>query len=154
MIRTLVPDSDPILHMSASAIDLDADTASLHMLIRDLWETLEFHRGYGLAAVQVGQPFRLFVMRTVAKKLVVINPIVLSESEDTTPFVEGCLSYPGQDYEVIRANRIKVSYYNGDLDHKSHYLNGMDARVFAHETDHCNGLTMHDRGKVWVNPET
>ena len=146
MIRDLVPDSDLILHTPATPVDLDADPASLQALIGDLWDTLNFHSAYGLAAVQIGVPFRMFVMKTDAKKLLVINPLITFESEEKGQFDEGCLSYPDVWYRVERSNRIKVSYYDENLDHKSHYLNGMDARVFLHEYNHTRGITMLDIG--------
>ncbi len=60
-------------------------------------------------------------------------------------YVEGCLSDPGHEYGVVRHSKIVVKYKALDgsgLHERHHYLEGLTAQVFQHETDHLNGKTI------------
>ena len=102
------------------------DKETLLKLIEDMKETLKVADGCGLAAPQVGVNQRVVIVdgRELSDTYdylkdffrVMINPVVLEESEQTCEFSEGCLSVPGIYAEVTRPSRIKVEYYNGNLE--------------------------------------
>jgi peptide deformylase len=162
VIRTLIPDSDPVLHTPAQLIGLDHEDnmlipgdVVLWELERDMFETMEAcNKAVGLAAVQIGVPIAAIAIKTERKKMFCLNPRVLIEEPQLDIQLEGCLSYPDQHYVVVRPTRIKVSYMDDTGRSFSHYLNGLEARVFLHETDHCNGIVFSQRGVLWVPPET
>lgn len=105
----------------------------------------------GLAAIQLGNPIRLFVMRIEKKKgfrkgevVVVINPTIIT-GEEVQIFSEGCLSIPGIICKVPRANSIIASYVGEKGEQKTANFTGIDACCFQHEYDHLEGILMMDK---------
>ena len=94
------------------------DKEGLTKLISDMWETLKAADGCGLAAPQVGVNLRVVIVDGTDLsdtydylhdfRRVMINPVVLEESEETCDYSEGCLSVPGIYAEVTRPDKIKV----------------------------------------------
>lgn len=124
----------------------DADIA----LIQNMFETMNFANGIGLAANQVGVQKQILVVdisETEAgketKPLVVINPEVIEE-EGEWEFEEGCLSIPDIREKVWRAEKITLRY--NDISMKEHEIEaeGLLARVLLHEIDHLNGILFTD----------
>ena len=104
--------------------------------------------GAGLAAPQVGILERFLVLNTaIANTLppVMINPKITSKSPQTVSSAEGCLSLPGETYEVERAAAISVLFR--DLQGKEQRLlsQGISAVVIQHEIDHLDGILISDK---------
>ncbi len=137
----------PALRYASRAIsEIDDD---LHATVRTMFELMYAAKGIGLAANQVGLPFRFFVLNLTAdpeqtdQELVFINPEIVkrhSSVEDE----EGCLSLPGLYAKVRRARRIKVRAY--DLTGKlvEHDADELFSRAVQHETDHLEGKLFID----------
>ena len=70
---------------------------------------------------------------------VMINPVVLEESEETCEYSEGCLSVPGIYAEVIRPSKIKVEYYNENLEKVVEEFDKFACRMVQHELSHLEG---------------
>mgnify|MGYP003495709178 FL=1 len=68
-----------------------------------------------------------------------INPVVLEESEETCEFSEGCLSVPGIYAEVRRPSKIKVEYYNENLEKVVEEFDRFACRMVQHELSHLEG---------------
>jgi peptide deformylase len=132
----LVPSSHPALWSVASPI---VDFKSVDGWAADLIKLAIVLGGVGLAAPQVGMPYRLFVMRTNAQWLVCVNPVIVRRGADFDTEQEGCLSFPGQFVDVARHRVIDVQYQDESGKTISRTLKGLDARVFAHELDHLQG---------------
>jgi peptide deformylase len=98
----------------------------------------------GLAANQLGLPYRVFVIKA-NPVLCCFNPRIIDEGEETAIMEEGCLSFKGGYVKVKRPRRIKVRYTlpNGEVVTEK-YID-MTARVFQHELDHLDGITMLER---------
>lgn len=110
--------------------------------------------GVGLAAPQVGERVRMFVMNTKRPKQrkwgstwVCINPVVLERRGAPLAGVEFCLSRPDGGYRIERHEEIRVEYTDLEGRRRRETLLGMQARAFAHELDHLNGIT------IWSRPE-
>ena len=121
----------------------------LDRLIEDMVATMYAAPGVGLAANQVGSPFRLFVANPSedhdpSKLLVVINP-ELVEADGALVTEEGCLSIPDFRQEVRRARRVLLRGL--DRAGRPIQVEGEDllARIFQHELDHLNGVLFVDR---------
>jgi peptide deformylase len=104
-------------------------------------------RGVGLAAPQVGQNIRLFVMNPSGEETddhVYVNP-QLSDAEGEEEGEEGCLSLPQINAKVWRSKKLRMSAH--DLDGKpiEETAEGYVARIWQHETDHLNGEMIIDR---------
>jgi peptide deformylase len=128
-------------------------TPEIRKLADDMLETMHDAPGIGLAAIQVAQPLRLITMdlakkneegETKPEPRVFINPEILSSSEETSVYEEGCLSIPEYYEEVERPARVRVRFT--DLDGKVHEedAEGMYATCIQHEIDHLNGVLFID----------
>jgi len=109
--------------------------------------------GVGLAANQIGLPWRLFVVNigveTDKDNLVtVVNPEITA-MEGSELGEEGCLSIPDVIAEVNRASQIEIKGYDLDGKEVRYEAQGYLARAFQHEMDHLNGVLFWDKlGKV------
>ena len=139
MIRELVDCNDPILKQKTENFDFKNPPINPVELYIDLAETMRENEGLGLAAPQVGLPYRAFVMR--AENIIgVFNPKIVDISSEMVYLEEGCLSYPNLWVKVKRPKKIKVRYTNPDGQTETRVFDGMSARVFQHEFDHLEGI--------------
>lgn len=131
-------------------VDFDlTDREGLSKLIGDMKETLKVADGCGLAAPQVGVNRNVVIVdgRELSETYdyladffrVMINPVVLEESEDTCEYSEGCLSVPGIYAEVTRPSKIKVEYYDEDLEKVTEEFDRFACRMVQHELSHLEG---------------
>jgi len=131
---------DPRLHTVARPVQ--AVDARIRGLIADMLETMYDANGIGLAATQVDVHERLIVIDTSEERnepLVLVNPEIVWESEDTQVGDEGCLSVPGIYDGVERARAIKVRALDGDGQAREIAAEGMLAVCIQHEMDHLMG---------------
>lgn len=143
-----------VLKEPAKEADLN-DREMLMTLVEDMNETLASADGCGLAAPQVGKSLRVLivdgtVMADVYDYLkdfrrIMINPVILEESEAVTEYSEGCLSVPGVYADVRRPSKIKVEYYNGDLEKVTEEFDKFACRMIQHEMDHLDGRLFVER---------
>jgi peptide deformylase len=132
---------DPVLRQKAR--NIIKISKKLRTLAKDMLETMYHANGVGLAAPQVGISERMVVIDVGSGPIILINPeITKQEGEDRD--VEGCLSLPGRNEYVTRAERVLVTAY--DLNGKKLNLTGegLLARAFQHEIDHLNGVLFID----------
>ena len=95
--------------------------------------------GLGLSANQVGQPYRVFVMRTDEKPYAVFNPKVVDVSNKELTMKEGCLSFPLLYLNVKRPDSVRIRFQNEDGEIRTEKFIGMTARIALHEFDHMLG---------------
>ena len=116
--------------------------------VHQMFSILHKSQGLGLAANQVGLPYRLFVMHIkgdpAACECVFINP-VLSKPVGETISTEGCLSLPGICGSVARFNQITLSAYNLLGEKVTYDFSGLPAVIAQHECDHLDGILFIDR---------
>jgi peptide deformylase len=107
----------------------------------EMFQLMHDRIGVGLAANQIGQPYRMFVMHhSHLKDIGVYNPVIL-ETEGEVDIEEGCLTWPLLYFRVKRAEKIKVRFTKTDSETDVEmWMDGMDARCFLHELDHLNGV--------------
>lgn len=134
---------DPVLRQVATPVrDI---TAEIERIIADMTETMWHQVGIGLAATQVGLPYRILVMddgKGGAQAL--INPVIESRS-GTIREEEGCLSLPGVFGVVERSKTISVKAMDADGKPVSLEATGLKARIVQHELDHLDGVLFIDR---------
>jgi peptide deformylase len=138
---------DPILLRPSNAVETFDGT--LEQLVRDMVETMHASAGVGLAANQVGEDLRLLVIDTSAGEdpeavIAACNPEVIGE-EGQESDEEGCLSLPGITVAVRRPARLRVRYQDPSGEERISEAEGLLARVWCHELDHINGVTLLDR---------
>ena len=140
---------DKILRKKAAKVSEIDD--SIVGIITDMFETMRNANGVGLAANQIGLNKQIFVVDVSPvegyekyKPIAMINPKIISKSDDTDSIEEGCLSIPELRAEVIRPKSIFVSFY--DVNMKEHTIEADElfARVIQHEYDHLQGILFID----------
>ena len=143
MVRKILKYGEPVLETKAEPVT-EFDTAELHDLIADMWETMYAAKGVGLAAPQIGTSKRISVIdisvgEDEKQKILIINPeITFTDGKQSGE--EGCLSLPGFREPVSRANKVTVRAQNEKGETVE--LDGEEllARAFQHEIDHLNGI--------------
>jgi peptide deformylase len=128
---------------------------SVQQLIDDMMVTVADANGVGLAAPQVFESLRLFVISSRPnpryphaphmEPTAMINPELLWVSDDKVKDWEGCLSIPGLRGLVPRHARIGVRYVTREGEVREEEYAGFLARVFQHEFDHIQGIVFVDR---------
>jgi len=110
-------------------------------IVKDLEDSLEGQRGIGLAAIQVGIPLQVAIIKIPNREpMNLYNPKII-DKQDPIKFSERCLSLPGLDILTRRYN--DIVWENGDGQRYS--AGGIEAICVQHEIDHMNGLTILDR---------
>lgn len=165
MILPIVAYGDPILKKEAD--EIEKEFPKLDALIGDMFDTMYNANGVGLAAPQIGESIRLFIIDTTpfterdedeedelskeeriqlkGLKKVFINPIILEETGDKWAFNEGCLSIPGINEDVVRKSDLIIEYFDEHFNLKEESYSGRAARVIQHEYDHIDGILFTDR---------
>ncbi len=135
----------PMLRRKAEPVA--AVTDEVRRLLDDMLETMYAAPGIGLAAPQVGVPLRLVVADVSEDKsapLRLVNPRILSRSEETASAEEGCLSLPDLYAEVRRPSAVEVSFLDEHGSEKRLRAEGTLARCLQHELDHLDGILFID----------
>ena len=103
--------------------------------------------GVGLAAPQVGYLLRMIVAEVEGTTLALANPTIL-ECKGMDKMVEGCLSLPGQEVDVMRSARVWLKAINEENKQVELKQEGLVARILQHEIDHLDGVLIIDHGPV------
>lgn len=153
MIYPIVVYGHPILRKISE--DIDKDDPQLHQLIDDLFETMYFSEGLGLAAPQIGKSLRIFVIdgkpveddepQLADFKKVFINAQITERWGDLKLMNEGCLSIPQLREEVNREAHIRIEYYDENWEFHDEAYDGYKARIIQHEYDHLDGILFTDK---------
>ncbi len=149
MTRRLVLYGDPLLRQVCRPVDPAAP--ELPGLLADMQRIMRRHAGVGLAAPQVGVPWRIVVAAPSRRRrpLVLLDPVVEAVSDDRVPFTEGCLSFPGVYRTIRRPSAVEVRYLAPDGAERSLAADGLLARILLHEIDHLDGRLMVDHLSWW-----
>lgn len=131
--------------------DVERPSTELTQLIVDMFATMGVANGIGLAANQVGKGDSLFVIDLSvmeeyadSKPLVFINPIITDFSGDEISYEEGCLSVPDVREDILRPEKLHISYRDTNFELQEMEADGLLARVIQHEYDHLEGVFFTD----------
>jgi peptide deformylase len=126
-------------------------TDEVRTLYRNLADTMYAQNGLGIAAIQVGDPTRMFLVEPALagrsekdEPVAFINPEVVWASEETEKSDEGCLSFPGVYVPVERPLRVRVRAMGIDGQMFEVEGEGLYARCLLHENDHLTGRILVD----------
>ena len=139
MILKFVKNDSPILKQRVDLFDFSNPLIDPTELSVNLYETLMSSNYVGLAAPQVGLPYRAFALRA-QPGIVCFNPRIVDVSEEMVVLDEVCLSFPALTLPIKRPKKIKVRYAEPNSIIKTATFDGMTARYFLHELDHLNGM--------------
>jgi len=138
---------NPILRAKARRV-LPADSDRVRALVPQMMATMYAAPGIGLAAPQIGVGLRLAVVDLMPddkpEPLHLINPEIVSTSEEWATREEGCLSLPGQYAEVGRPARVLVRFHDLAGTKREIEATGLLAACLQHEIDHLDGVLFVD----------
>lgn len=137
------------------AVDIPKDYSDLDILINNMFETMHFSEGVGLAAPQIGKSIRLFVIDAAPMaedepsmkdfKKVFINAKIIEEKGNEWYYNEGCLSVPNIREDIKRKSRVNITYYDENFIFHNEWFDGIKARIIQHEYDHLEAILLVDR---------
>ena len=162
MVLPLTYFGNPILRQKGDPVP--KITPELEQFIEDMFDTMEKHRGIGLASQQVGRTIQLTVIdiRPVEDRpstleldgeevdphsimpLILLNPEIKPLAAEVNG-PEGCLSFPEIYGDVSRPEKIQVKAQNEHNEPVEFVCGGLLARCVQHETDHLHGILFTDR---------
>ena len=149
-MNDIVISPDPRLRQECAPIE--EITPEIRELVERMKADMIENTGCGLAAPQVGELIQLVIIDvdyTSAEDYdpyVLINPVIVEQSEHLVPFNEGCLSIPGLTCEIERPDRVVVEALNLDGDLMRYEAEGdLMCVCLQHEIDHLHGITMFER---------
>ena len=143
---------DPVLRQRAK--EISPEMKGLKEIIENMWETMYYSDGVGLAAPQVGLSIRLFIIDASPYtdeepelkdfKKVFINPEVIEISGDEWIMNEGCLSLPEIREDITRPDTVRIRYFDENFEEHDEIFKGYAGRVVQHEYDHLEGKLFID----------
>ena len=135
--------------------EVPEDYPDLKKLVEDMFETMYFSEGVGLAAPQIGKNIRLIVIdaEPLADKFpeckgwkkALINPELDILDGEQVSRAEGCLSLPGLSEDVKRVEHVRLNWLDEDFVEHEEEFTGFLARIIQHEYDHLEGKVYMDR---------
>lgn len=148
-VRTILKMGDPRLLKLAKLVT-EFDTDALHLLLKDLLDTMHAANGAGLAAPQIGEDLQMVVFGSgepnprypdapIVPRTVLINPVITPIGEEEQLDWEGCLSVPGLRAMVPRWSKVRYTGFDIYGDPIDRTVEGFHARVVQHECDHLWG---------------
>ncbi len=160
MILPIVAYGTPVLRKVCK--DIFPSHHGLEKLIADMWDTMYFSNGVGLAAPQVNRDIRLFVVDssrifegmddkekaiypdTPGFKQVYINAHIVELTGNEWSYNEGCLSIPKIREDVTRPDTVTLKFLDEQFNSHIKTYTGITARVILHEYDHIEGKLFID----------
>lgn len=161
----------PIVHVpntvlttpSTPVLSFDKQLAKLIQRMKAALRATENPKGVGLAAPQIGEPFRVFLTRPAVQSdiRVFINSKIVKQSEELTDGVperenklEGCLSIPAVWGAVRRSTTLTLTFQDEKGIEHTENFSGFIATIIQHEVDHLNGVlftkrAVEQKGKLY-----
>lgn len=102
---------------------------------------------FGLAAIQYGEPLRMFAIKVHGIEAVFVNPEIVKKSPKGHVVMEACCSIPSKVFATVRPKLVKIRGL--DLNGRMHTLKGHDvlAQALCHEMDHLDGVLIDKSGR-------
>lgn len=149
MIREVLKMGDPRLLERSQPVEAFG-TVQLRELVVDMRDTMAHLNGAGLAAPQIGVPWRVVIFGVTQNPrypdaeevpdTVLINPVITPVGEEMEEAWEGCLSVPGMRGVVPRFMRVRYQGFDESGQAIDRSVQGFHARVVQHECDHLDGI--------------
>lgn len=145
-VRAILAWPDERLTQSCAPV---TDLAAVQLLAADMLEVMYAAQGRGLAAPQIGEMCRMFVMDVGWKEggpdpLVMINPMLQEVSEESAVNTEGCLSIAGVTTEIRRPTSVQMQWTSLQGARMVQGFSGFGAICVQHELDHLDGVITFD----------
>lgn len=141
---------DPVLREVSRPVPIhDADTmAMVRQLVGAMKDTMRAAAGWGLSAIQIGVPIRVFVVHVPSETeypLVFVNPVIEAVSDQCVTLLEGCLSFNGVREPIERPESVLVRRWNERGVSDTCEFKAWTARAIQHEMDHLSAVLLVDK---------
>lgn len=140
---------DPKLRLASAPVERVDD--ELRRFLDDMLETMYEAPGIGLAAIQVGVARRVVTIDVSPREegqprapLFLINPEIITSTDERSVYEEGCLSIPDYYAEVERPAGVKIRYVDREGQEQQLEAEGLLATCIQHEIDHLDGKLFID----------
>ena len=147
-ILDIVKYPNPIL-LEKSKIVWNIKSDEMASFLQSLEETMYATGGIGIAAIQVGNPSRIFILNVGSEDeretKVFINPSIRTTEDEPRIGKEGCLSFPGLTIQVLRKPFVEVTAQDEQGEEFTWEADGLLSRAVQHEMDHLDGGLFIDR---------
>jgi peptide deformylase len=148
----LVESTNKVLHTKTQLVtqeQFDTYKNTLQPIASLLVKTIYEQNALGVSACQLGIDLAMFAMLVNDKIRICVNPEIVGASFNMIIMEEGCLSFPGLLLKVKRPEGVIARYFSLEGTETTERLEGLEARVWMHEFDHCQGICFTDRvGKL------
>ena len=155
-VLAVAQQGEAILHLMATAVsEAEFNSPCLIELTQAMHATMLARSGVGIAAPQVYVSKRIIIVASRPNvrypdapemdAVVMVNPEIVYQSEQTLQGEEGCLSVPDTRGQVVRAAYIRVRYSTVQGERIETEFSGFPARIVQHELDHLNGVLFVER---------
>jgi len=141
-VLNIITHPNPLLKQVCS--DITKIDNRITKLIDDMFDTMAYYNGVGLAAPQIGVLENIFVARYNNRSVALLNPTI-TQKEGSSWDDEGCLSIPGILRSVERAQKVTIQATNKNGKSITLKEKGFFARILQHEIDHLNGILILDK---------
>ncbi|PCI03932.1 MAG: peptide deformylase [Hyphomicrobiales bacterium] len=159
-LRPIINIPDPLLRSVSKPVEQVSD--ALRKLMDDMLETMYDAPGIGLAGIQIAVPLRIITLDVAVRSsdeegdedsepkeiepdpMFLINPEIVSFSDELSTYEEGCLSIPDYYADVERPARCMVKYIDRDGKEQTIEATGLLSTVVQHEVDHLDGKLFID----------
>ena len=145
--RSIVLFPAPVLRRRAA--EVAAVDQEIRDLVEDMFRVMKEEDGAGLAAPQVGESLRIFVVAArpddQEPARAYLNPVIEAMQGDLVPWNEGCLSLPGIRGDIRRPPAVTLRWTELDGTTQVRTDDAMLARIWQHELDHLDGVLIVDR---------
>ncbi len=139
----ILSDTDPLLRTISEPVASFGD--DLKQLAGSMAVAMLERNGLGLAAVQIGQPVRLILVRDDDRLLFMVNPVITRQLRRDAVEREGCLSVPPRNWKrIARPAKCEASWRDLDGNPQAGGFSGMVARAVQHEVEHLDGILITD----------
>lgn len=135
---------DPKLRLQSVDAEDTLETVNIIKEMLDTIDACEPGSVAGLAAPQIGHNRNIIIVFFNKKRVIMINPKILSKSKHLESKLEACLSVPGESGSVSRPLDIVLEYFTPEFNKTTIKLIGWNARVVLHEIDHLHGILYTD----------
>ena len=150
---TALPDQKLKLHiypdriLKRAANTVDTYDRALQWLANQMLAFMRVNNGIGLAAPQVGIPYRIITADVKGVEKCLVNPEIITCCPETVTDAEGCLSIPSRLFKVERYFKVEVRARCPEGRYLHFEADGLAARIMQHEIDHLNGRLICDHGE-------
>lgn len=142
MLELLKEDDKTLLKKSKRVDKIDD---KIRNIAANMVDVMLANNGVGLAAPQVGILKRIVIILVNEEPKILVNPEIVFMSDNTCKMEEGCLSFPGQYYEIERPEKVTIKYRNLSGHPMLETHEGLTARILLHELDHLEGVVFTER---------